>query len=525
MNKLNFAFVTNEDKIDINKKELIEFINKHENFNKSILIKIEDNKKKKLISSFLNNSLIKLINFIEVSRTKKNKNFSNYNEKVNLDDLNLKIFKNLDLIQLKNQNIDFLVFLNDNYINKDLIKVSKSGALIIKKYDDRFIQSDTVGFWETYLDKPSIGFSINQILPNSELEDVLFRGNFRTRSLWNENKAIIEKKSIHFLKNTLLKISEGKIVNKLKEKKIYQKNFKAKPSLINLIKYIFKKYTKLLKSRFNQYIGVKKKWSVSFVNDSKIEIDFNKLITIENPPHRFLADPFVIKKDGRNICFVEDYCFKKKRAKISAYELFSHDYKKIGTALEEDFHLSFPFVFKNNEEIFMIPETGEVNEIRLYKCINFPLEWKLEKTLIKNIDAVDTVVFKKGNKWYMLSNVCSSFINEHDSELHLYTSENLFSDNWVKSESNPIIFDSEKARNGGFFCFQNSYYRVNQVHKQNQYGYSLKINKILSINENFYEEKEVNEFKPVFLNSLIGTHHFQINEEFSVIDHQSISNN
>lgn len=525
MNKLNFAFVTHEDEIDINKKELIKFVNNHINFGEPILIKIDNKEKKKSISNYLNNTLIKLIHFIEVRRVIKNKNFLKYNEKVKLDDLNLKIFDNLDLIQLKNQNIDFLIFLNDNHINKDFIEVSKFGALILRKYDNRFIESDVVGFWETYLNKPTIGFSINQILPNNKLEHVIFRGNFRTRSLWNENKAIIDKKSIKFLKTTLLKFSEGKIIDKLKEKNLNQKNFRKKPSLLNLIKYIFKEYTKVLKSRFNQYIGIKKKWSVSFVNESKIEIDFKKLITIKNPPNRFLADPFVIKKNNRNICFVEDYCFKKKRAKISAYELFKNDYKKIGTALEEDFHLSFPFVFKHNQEIFMIPETGEVNEIRLYKCINFPLEWRFQKTLIKNIDAVDTVVFKKEDKWYLLSNVCSSFINEHDSELHLYTSKNLFGNNWSKSENNPIILDSEKARNGGFFSFQNSYYRVNQVHKKNQYGYSLKINKINLINENLYQEKEVNEFKPIFINSIKGTHHFQMNEEFSVIDHLSISRN
>ena len=46
MNKLNFAFVTNEDDIDIDKKELIEFVNNHINFGKPILIKI-DNKEKK----------------------------------------------------------------------------------------------------------------------------------------------------------------------------------------------------------------------------------------------------------------------------------------------------------------------------------------------------------------------------------------------------------------------------------------------------------------------------------------------
>ena len=150
----------------------------------------------------------------------------------------------------------------------------------------------------------------------------------------------------------------------------------------------------------------------------------------------------------------------------------------------------------------MIPETGEINEIRLYKCTNFPLEWKFEKTLIKNIDAVDTLVFKKENKWYLLSNICSSFINEHDSELHLYTSENLISEDWIKSENNPIIFNSEKGRNGGFFNFENSFYRVNQVHKKNQYGYSLKINKILSINENAYLEEEERKDSKVWLSAV-----------------------
>ena len=357
------------------------------------------------------------------------------------------------------------------------------------------------------------------------MEKVILRGNFRTRSLWNENKAIIDKKSNHFLKNTLLKFSEGKIINRFDEVKSDKKKFRKELSLLDLTKYILKEYSKILKARLNEYIGVKKKWSVSFVNESKIKIDLKKLITIKNPPNRFLADPFVIKKNGRNICFVEDYCFEKKKAKISAYELFKNDYKKIGTVLEENFHLSFPFVFKHDQDIFMIPETGEINEIRLYKCINFPLEWKFEKTLIKNIDAVDTVVFKKENKWFLLSNVCSSFDNEHDSELHLYTSENLFSDDWIRSNNNPIIFNSEKGRNGGFFSFENSHYRVNQVHKKNQYGYSLKINKIISINENTYEEKVVDEFKPMFLKSSIATHHFQMNEEFSVIDHLSFSRN
>ena len=48
MNKLKIAFITHEDKIDLNKKDLIEFINNHKNFDKSICIKIKNKEKKKI---------------------------------------------------------------------------------------------------------------------------------------------------------------------------------------------------------------------------------------------------------------------------------------------------------------------------------------------------------------------------------------------------------------------------------------------------------------------------------------------
>ena len=60
---------------------------------------------------------------------------------------------------------------------------------------------------------------------------------------------------------------------------------------------------------------------------------------IENPKNRFLADPFVIKFDNRRTIFVEDYNFKTKKGKISAYDIKQEGYQEIGIALVEKFHL------------------------------------------------------------------------------------------------------------------------------------------------------------------------------------------
>ena len=63
--------------------------------------------------------------------------------------------------------------------------------------------------------------------------------------------------------------------------------------------------------------------------------------------------------------------------------------------LEENFHLSYPFLFHHEKELYMCPETHEAKDIRLYKCVDFPLKWKFAKTLIKNVSAVDTNIFYK----------------------------------------------------------------------------------------------------------------------------------
>ena len=92
----------------------------------------------------------------------------------------------------------------------------------------------------------------------------------------------------------------------------------------------------------------------------------------------------------------------------------------------------------------MCPETSEMKDIRLYRCLDFPLKWELEKTLIKDVSAVDSNIFEFNEKWWMLTNIDSSNSGEHCSELHLFYSSDLRA-NWKPHPLNPIIFDSKTA--------------------------------------------------------------------------------
>ena len=39
---------------------------------------------------------------------------------------------------------------------------------------------------------------------------------------------------------------------------------------------------------------------------------------ILNPENGFLADPFLLEKDNRTFCFVEEFSYKENKGKISA---------------------------------------------------------------------------------------------------------------------------------------------------------------------------------------------------------------
>ena len=62
---------------------------------------------------------------------------------------------------------------------------------------------------------------------------------------------------------------------------------------------------------------------------------------------------------------MEDFDYKTNKGSISAYRIANSGYEPLGVVLEEDFHLSYPFIFRHKNNIFICPETREKNEIRL----------------------------------------------------------------------------------------------------------------------------------------------------------------
>ncbi|HID97224.1 MAG TPA: hypothetical protein EYP57_03415 [Thermodesulfobacteriaceae bacterium] len=170
---------------------------------------------------------------------------------------------------------------------------------------------------------------------------------------------------------------------------------------------------------------------------------------------------------------------------VSRYGL-SWSYEKI--VLDEPFHLSYPYVFKWQDEYYMIPESTAAGELRLYKATRFPVNWTFVSSLLKGHHA-DPSIFRFGNKWWLFAETSGPPFDT----LCLYYSENLLGP-WKSHPQNPIVHgDANIARPGGrVIIYDHHPYRFTQDCDP-VYGSQVRAFRITKLTESAYQEEEIPE--------------------------------
>ena len=221
---------------------------------------------------------------------------------------------------------------------------------------------------------------------------------------------------------------------------------------------------------------------------------YNPVLTrtdISDTKAEFIADPFLIYENNTFYMFFEVFNSITFTGDIGLAE--SHDginwtYKQI--VLDEPFPLSYPCVFKYNNEYYMIPETVATHSIRLYKAHDFPYNWSFVKTLIDGRDFVDSTIFYYNNTWWLFTETIN------DYSLHLYFSDSPLNI-WIEHPRSPIISqDANISRPGGNVIVDN-----NRIFRYTQddypsYGDQVWAFEITELTKKDYKEERISD-KPI----------------------------
>ena len=182
---------------------------------------------------------------------------------------------------------------------------------------------------------------------------------------------------------------------------------------------------------------------------------------------QFIADPFMIKHKDLWYMFFEIYDEARQTGVIGmATSTDGYDWKYDRVVLEEDFHLSYPYVFEYEGKIYMMPETGQSKYIKIYEAENFPYGWKCVKNIIEG-EFLDSSLFSYDDKLWILTNK----LNENGRSLNLFYSHNLMN-GWV------VVVDNDKI------------VRYSQD-GTDYYGKLIRAYEITKLTTTEYEEKEL----------------------------------
>jgi hypothetical protein len=426
-----------------------------------------------------------------------------------------------DLARLAAMEFDLLVRGNNSGILKGgILSAAKEGILSFHHGDNSWNRGGPPGFWEVYQRRPATGFIIQLLTEELDGGVVLFRGSMVTRKTYSQNLVHLYAESNHYLIRLLRGYLSTGALPPPELPLPHGERLLVPPSVPQLASYVGRTLLLLARDAIGGVYRRGDRWGVGFTPRSWRDANFRKGVAIENPPGRFLADPFVVERDGRTICFVEDYYYDRALAAITAIEIrVDGSYEILGKVLDEPVHLSFPFLFEHAGDLYMIPESVAAGNVRAWRCEEFPLRWTPAATLLEGVSAADTMVFEHDSKWWMLTNISPTGTGEHCSQLHIFHSDHPLSSEWRPHPLNPVLYDPLSARNGGLLEDEDgTRFRIRQKQAFGRYGAGFTIAQIVTLNEAQFEERVVHEIGPRFLPGIQGSHHMHSNGRFTVYD-------
>lgn len=165
-------------------------------------------------------------------------------------------------------------------------------------------------------------------------------------------------------------------------------------------------------------------------------------------PAVFYADPFVFERGGRTFLFAEAYPYAVGKGHLvcadvgeSAAEL------AFRPILERPWHLSYPFVFEWENDIYLAPEGSTHGGVEIYRAAAFPWEWELVHHLLPDWPLVDATIFEHEGRLWLLAGAATPGGSDWD-ELYAWHAPALGGP-WEPHKLNPIKSDCRNARPGG----------------------------------------------------------------------------
>lgn len=228
---------------------------------------------------------------------------------------------------------------------------------------------------------------------------------------------------------------------------------------------------------------------------------------------KWFADPFILHYDSNHInLLVEEFDYKVHRGRIAKITIDRSDWTVTDCLILLDLptHLSFPMIWRENNEIYVCPENYASGGWNIYRYD------KTKETLDKvgklsDKKLTDATLYQDGNNYWLLSTYEP---RPNGAELTIWRGSSLMG---PYTETQRFLFPENIARNAGMmFTYKGKLIRPAQE-SNFIYGHSVVFQEVSLSNDKFFF-KDLFYFDSPHKNYNIGTHTFNTLDNLAVID-------
>lgn len=265
-------------------------------------------------------------------------------------------------------------------------------------------------------------------------------------------------------------------------------------------------------------------WNIGFIEEGLEDTLANKNPIIhwvkKRIKDRWFADPFILDvTENEIIILAEEYSYNIKRGRIARVVIDRKTYEEKGFEIILDLptHLSFPFIIRQNDKVYLLPENSASGCSTIYEYIDetksiIPIHHVAEEPF------ADATVFDYEGKSYLITTTLPE-TNSKSLQIFSFIKDTLKVIEKVDTVSFPIIC----GRNAGeVFKVDGHLYRPAQDCTL-CYGHGVILQK-MTLNNGFWKFEDVNQLYPNTFRYNQGIHTFNNYKGLIVIDARGYRN-
>ncbi|HBY61935.1 MAG TPA: hypothetical protein DEH78_19115, partial [Solibacterales bacterium] len=404
-------------------------------------------------------------------------------------------FSEDDLARIRTFELDFILKFAFGIIRGGILEAARFGVWSFHHDDEEKYRGGPPAFWEIVAGDPVTGALLQRLTDRLDGGVVLKKCFVATDPLsYRANLERIHSCSWHMVRWACLDLRNGRT-----------EAFHAPPSRTTAPIYrapndwqMLRFWTRLAANwvRYKLQNQRVEEWNVGFVNAPQAAFLAESAPPIEWSAYReegqMIADPFLLPSAESPRILAEELNHYAERGRIVEVRRSAADsgFDTLAPVIDAPFHMSYPFAFAHEGQIFAIPETAERRSVCLYK-----LEagaWRREAVLMEELDAVDVTVHYDGRTWWLFHaslNGCGPW------SLFVWHAPALFGP-WTPHLANPVKTDVSSSRPAGnLFVHEGKLYRPAQDCRRS-YGAALCIHRVDELSPLAYRETLVRRVFP-----------------------------